>query len=267
MIGFCARALCQGLSAVGSDDAGNGDRPRAVPVATDKRVLFGPVACALAHAIANPGFGLRWNYPSSSSGTETAAYLPFALSAGALVNETHPRLVAAVPLATVLAVFLVHGGRLRVFHGLPALLRTPAEFILGVLLRRAQPGDTTRPRNWPARLAVGAFARVIHCGVNASSALGRLLSIRPARSLGAWPYSIHLLSAPTHYAARATFAAIGDPTDHLGAASARVLILVTALAVVGLSALALRYVEVPVRQWTLRTLLPLKLSETSCFSR
>jgi peptidoglycan/LPS O-acetylase OafA/YrhL len=95
--------------------------------------------------------------------------------------------------------------------------------------------------------------------------LGRMLSVRPVAALGAWSYSIYLLHAPTHYAVMAAFAAIGHPTDALDASSARALLLVTALAVLGLSALTFHFFEVPARRWLLRALAPAKFSGTTVF--
>jgi peptidoglycan/LPS O-acetylase OafA/YrhL len=225
------------------------------------------------------GSGLSWNYPSWSIGTETAAYVLFVYSAGTLVNGKYPWLIAAGCIAIILVISTAQGGRLNVYVGLPALLRTLAEFALGALLYRAHLGDTTFPRKWLAFLAVlcaflstlthwdflmvGAFACLIYYAVNASTVLGRLLSTRAAVALGAWSYSIYLWHAPTHYAFMAMFAAIGFPTSLLNAWIARLLILVTALTVVGLSALSFNYFEVPVRRWLRRTLRPPTLSVTT----
>jgi peptidoglycan/LPS O-acetylase OafA/YrhL len=218
------------------------------------------------------GSGLSWNYPAWSISTETAAYVLFVFCAGVLVRGKYPRLLAAGCLLVVLSISIAHGGRLNVFSGIGALLRTLAEFTLGALLYRAHRSDMSSSRLWLAWIAlvcfflaafthwdvltVVAFACLIYYGVHTSSALGRVLSSRPAIALGAWSYSIYLLHAPTHYALMAICEALGYPLTHLDATSAKVCILVTALAVVGLSALTFNYFELPMRRWVLRRLLP-----------
>ena len=102
-------------------------------------------------------------------------------------------------------------------------------------------------------LMVGAFGCLIYVSINATGALvTRVLSSRPSVALGRWSYSIYLWHAPTHYIVIAIFAAIGFPISSLGLLGARLLLLVTALVVVGLSAASFKYLELPSRSLILR---------------
>jgi peptidoglycan/LPS O-acetylase OafA/YrhL len=216
------------------------------------------------------GSGLSWNYPSWSISTEAAAYVFFVFSAGPLVQGKHPRLIAASCVAVLCAISIMHGGRLNVFTGLSALLRTLAEFSLGTILYRAHFHDTILPRQWLALLAlvcvvlaaltgwdifiVGALAWLMYFGVATETLLDRVVNSRLAVTLGAWSYSIYLWHAPMHYAVMSTFAAVGHPTNALPPSSARVLLVTTVFAVVGLSAFTFRYFEMPVRRLMLRVM-------------
>ena len=148
----------------------------------------------------------------------------------------------------------------------PALLRTLSEFSLGALLLRAHSGDARFLYKWAAILAilfaglgivthmdffiVGVLVCLISYSVKAMDSFGRLLNSRLLVALGNWSYSIYLWHVPTHYAVMATFAASGYPISDLGLLSARLLILATALGVVGLSAVSYQYFETPVRRAT-----------------
>jgi peptidoglycan/LPS O-acetylase OafA/YrhL len=207
---------------------------------------------------------LSWNYPSWSISTETEAYILFVFLAGPLVIGKHPRLIAACCVATVVVLSIAHGGSLNLFHGSPALLRTLAEFSLGVLLYRAHIYGLPLLRRWAAILVipffifgfstrldfliVGGFACLMYYGADARDALGWVLNTRPAVALGNWSYSIYLWHAPTHVAIAAAFAASGHPLSHLSKSNARLLLLGTALVVVGLSAAVYRYFETPMRR-------------------
>src|ERR1700735_1095986 len=95
---------------------------------------------------------------------------------------------------------------------------------------------------------VASFGCVVYYCANAKEDVAvRLLNSRPSVALGNWSYSIYLWHAPTHYAVMATFAASGYPVSNLGLASARLLLLATALAVVGLSGASYQYFETRVR--------------------
>jgi peptidoglycan/LPS O-acetylase OafA/YrhL len=213
--------------------------------------------------------GLGWNYPSWSISTEAEAYLLFVFFAGLLLTGKYPRVIGACCFAVVAALSIAERGSLNLYVGIPALLRTLAEFSLGVLLYRAYSGDARVPRKWVVILLiifvslaelthldflfVGAFGCLIYFCANATDAFGRLLDSRPFRALGNWSYSIYLWHVPTHYAVMIAFAGIGYPLRNLDLLSARLLLLVTALAVVGLSALHYQYFELPVRRFMLRS--------------
>jgi peptidoglycan/LPS O-acetylase OafA/YrhL len=155
------------------------------------------------------------------------------------------------------------------YHGLPALLRTLAEFCLGVLLYRAHSGgEAGTPRKWVSVTAilflglaivtrfdfllVGAFACLIYYAVNATNVIARLLNSHLLVALGNWSYSIYLLHVPTHYAVMAAFVASGNSVNNLSLWHARLLLLAMALVVVGLSAVSYRYFETPVRHLIVR---------------
>jgi peptidoglycan/LPS O-acetylase OafA/YrhL len=208
--------------------------------------------------------GLSWDYPSWSISTEAEAYVFFVFSAGLLVTGKYPRLIAVCCIAVVAALSIAKGGSLNFFSGISALLRTLAEFSLGVLLYRAHSHGVGLPHKWAAILSVafvglatithldfifvGAFVCLIYYGANATDAFASLLNSRPLVALGNWSYSIYLWHAPTHYAVMAAFAAIGYPVRNLDLIGARLLLLATAFVVVGLSAVHYRYFETPVRR-------------------
>jgi peptidoglycan/LPS O-acetylase OafA/YrhL len=215
--------------------------------------------------------GLSWNYSSWSVSTEAAAYAFFVFSAGSLVTGKYPRFIAAICVAILAALSIKHGGGLHFFTGVPALLRTIAEFSLGALLYRARLAAKTSSGIWPALLAVacvvlaaltrwdiatvGVLAYLVYYGVNTNTLLARLLSSAPAIAMGAWSYSIFLWHAPAHYAVMTMFSAYGHPTETLDVANSRLLMLATMLAVVCLSALTFNYFEVPARRLIRRALL------------
>jgi peptidoglycan/LPS O-acetylase OafA/YrhL len=211
--------------------------------------------------------GLSWDYPSWSISTEAEAYIFFVFSAGLLVTGKHPRLIAACCIVVVVTLSIAGGGSLNLCTGVSALLRTLSEFSLGVLLHRAHLHDGGIARKWAAMLFVlfvglweiarldfffvGAFGCVIYHGASTTGGYGRLLNSRPLVALGNWSYSIYLWHAPTHYAVMASFAAIGVPANNLGTLSSRLLLLMTGLAVVGLSAFQYQYFEIPIRRFIL----------------
>jgi peptidoglycan/LPS O-acetylase OafA/YrhL len=234
-------------------------------------ISFSSRSLALQPLLLQEWGGLSWNYSSWSVSTEAAAYAFFVFSAGALVTGKCPRFIAAICVAMLAALCIKHGGRLHLFTGVAALLRTITEFSLGVLLYRAHLAAKTSSGIGPALLAVvcavlaaltrwdiatvGVLAYLVYYGVNATTLLARLLSSAPAIAMGAWSYSIFLLHAPVHYAVMAMFSAYGHPTETLGVTTARLLMLATMLAVVCLSALTFNYFEVPARRLLRRTLL------------
>jgi peptidoglycan/LPS O-acetylase OafA/YrhL len=211
--------------------------------------------------------GLSWDYPSWSIGTEAEAYIFFVFAAGPLLTGKHPRLIAACCVTILAAVSIAGGGSLNLFNGVSALMRTLSEFSLGVLLYRAHLDATVFPRKWAAMLfvlfvglwatsrldffVVVAFGCLLYHAAGTKDTYGRLLNSRPLVALGNWSYSVYLWHAPTHYAVMASFAAIGLPVNHLGLLSSRLLLLVTGLAVVGLSAFNYQFFEIPVRRLVL----------------
>jgi peptidoglycan/LPS O-acetylase OafA/YrhL len=209
---------------------------------------------------------LSWDYPSWSISTEAEAYVFFAIFAGLIVTGKRPRLMTACCIAVVTALSIAKGGSLNSFHGPSALLRTLAEFCLGVMLYRAYSAQA----GFPVRaailavlfaglatithmdfVAVGAFACVIYYGAKATDVFGKILNARPLVALGNWSYAIYLWHAPTHYAVMIAFAAAGFPVSNLGLISSRLLVAATAILVVGLSALHYRYFETPIRRFIL----------------
>jgi peptidoglycan/LPS O-acetylase OafA/YrhL len=211
--------------------------------------------------------GLSWDYPSWSISTEAEAYVSFVFCSGFLLAGTYPRLIATGCIAILAALSSRHGGSLNTFVGISALLRTLAEFSLGVLLYRAHSADLGFPSWVTAILSVvfaglammtrldlfmvAAFGCLIYYSVSNTYRVGKLLDSAPLVALGNWSYSIYLWHAPGHYAVMAAFAAIGYPVTQLGLASSRFLLLMTALAVVALSAFNYRFFEKPSRRFLL----------------
>jgi peptidoglycan/LPS O-acetylase OafA/YrhL len=209
--------------------------------------------------------GLNWDYPSWSISTEAEAYIFFAFCSGLLLTGKHPRLIGAACLIAAAVISLTHGGSLNTCVGIAALLRTLAEFSLGVLLYRAHLAEAKFPRWWAAVIAlllvgaarvthldffmVGAFVCLIYFAAKATGPFERLLDSSPLVALGNWSYSIYLWHAPTHYAIMALFVALGYSVTSLDLTSARLLLLATGLAVVVLSAFHYRYFEKPVRRF------------------
>jgi peptidoglycan/LPS O-acetylase OafA/YrhL len=203
--------------------------------------------------------GLSWDYPSWSISTEAEAYVFFVFCGSILLAGKRPLLIAAGCIIIVTALCVARHGSLNTFVGVSALLRTLAEFSLGVLLYRAHSAASGFPRWLSAVLAivfagvaaatrldlfmVAAFGGLIYYSATDNDRAGRLLNSRPLVALGNWSYSIYLWHAPGHYAVMAAFAAVGYPVTRLGLTSSRLLLLTTALAVIALSALHYRYLE------------------------
>jgi peptidoglycan/LPS O-acetylase OafA/YrhL len=210
--------------------------------------------------------GLSWNYPSWSISTEAEAYVFFVFCGGSLLAGKYPRLMATGCIA-ILGALIIKGGNLNYCVGVSALLRTLADFSLGVLLYRAHSADLGSPR-WLAAISsvvfaglatitrldlfiVTAFGCFIYYCANNTGRVARLLDSRPLVALGNWSYSIYLWHAPGHYAVMTAFAAIGYPVTQLGLASSRFLLLMTALVVVAVSGFHYHYFEVPCRRFLL----------------
>jgi peptidoglycan/LPS O-acetylase OafA/YrhL len=227
-------------------------------------ISFSRRSLALQPLLLQQWSGLSWNYPSWSISTEAEAYIFFVFSAGLFVTGKYPHFMGACCIAILAALCIAKGGTLNLYSGIPALLRTLTEFSLGALLYRADSNDAGCPRKWAAILAVllaglgmvtkldflivGAFGCLIYYGVGATDVFGRLLNSRPSVALGNWSYSVYLWQAPSHYAVMAMFVVIGYPVSNFGRSGARLLLLATAVAVVGLSAATYQYFEIPMRR-------------------
>jgi peptidoglycan/LPS O-acetylase OafA/YrhL len=99
---------------------------------------------------------------------------------------------------------------------------------------------------------VGVLACLVFYGANPTSFLARLLNSAPAIAVGAWSYSIFLWHAPAHYAVTAMFSVYGHPIQTLNVTAARLLMMVTMLGVVCLSALTFNCLECALRFALLR---------------
>jgi peptidoglycan/LPS O-acetylase OafA/YrhL len=209
--------------------------------------------------------GLSWNYPSWSISTEAEAYTFFVVFSGLLLTGKYPRLLAACCIVVLIVLSACSGGNLIYFVGVGALLRTLAEFSLGVLLYRAHANGTGVPHSWVAIsaalfggaalithldfLMVSGFACMIYYCVNASDSLaGKLLNSRSSVALGKWSYSIYLWHVPMYFAVMAVLAALNHPVTDLSVLSARLLILLLTLVVVAVSAVHYEYFETPMRR-------------------
>jgi peptidoglycan/LPS O-acetylase OafA/YrhL len=209
--------------------------------------------------------GLSWDYPSWSISTEAEAYIYFVFFAGLLIRGKNPRLNAVGCIFIITALSVSKGGTLNYFVGVRALLRTLAEFSVGVLLYGASSSYAAPWQKWVALTAallagcallthldflmVGSFGCVIYYCTNSTNASAvRILNSRPSIALGNWSYSIYLWQAPIHYAVMTAFAAIGYSVSNLSLSSARLLVLATSLTVVGISAVHYRYFEMPTRR-------------------
>ena len=208
---------------------------------------------------------LSWNYPSWSISTEAEAYIFFAFFAWLLMKGRNPRLVAVCCIFIIVALSASKGGTLNYVVGVRALLRTLAEFSLGVLLYRASLSDAGPWQNWLALAAVilagsalithlnflmvGSFGCIIYYCANAKESVAvRLLNSRTSVTVGNWSYSIYLWHALTHYGVMTLFAGIGYSISDLSLSSARLLVLATSLTVVAISAINYQYFELPMRR-------------------
>lgn len=238
-----------------------------VTVLSDTRIRmisFSYQSLALRPLLLQQWSGLSWNYPSWSISAEAEAYIFFVFFAGVLMAGRRPSLMGAFCVA-ILAGLCVTKGNLNLVSEKAALLRTLAEFSLGALLYRAHACGIRFSRRWAAIFAVVlvglaiittldflvvcGFACLIYYAVTATGIFATLLNSRVSVALGNWSYSIYLWHVPTHYVVMAALAAFGYPVSHLGLSAARLLLFVTAVAVVFLSAISYEYFETPARRF------------------
>jgi peptidoglycan/LPS O-acetylase OafA/YrhL len=226
-------------------------------------ILFSGWSLALQPFLLQQWSNLSWNYPSWSISTEAEAYIYFIFFAGLLLTGKFPRLIGISCACLLAALCIANSGSLNLCSGIYALLRTLAEFSIGVLLYRAYSGHPHFLSRWAAILGVlcvaltaitkldcftvAALACLICYAVDATGGLGRSLNSRPAVALGNWSYSIYLWHAPIHLAVMTSFAASGHSVARLDRWDARFLLLATTIVVVGLSALSYQYFETPMR--------------------
>jgi peptidoglycan/LPS O-acetylase OafA/YrhL len=100
-------------------------------------------------------------------------------------------------------------------------------------------------------MVAGFGCLIYYSASNTTDRVGKLLNSRPMVALVNWSYSIYLWHAPGHYAIMGVFAAIGYPVIRLGLGSSRILLVMTSLAVVAVSAFHYRYFEKPSRRFLL----------------
>jgi peptidoglycan/LPS O-acetylase OafA/YrhL len=206
--------------------------------------------------------GLAWNYPSWSIATELDAYVLFVFAAAPLLRGSHPRVAAAICITAVIALDVWHNGTLNLFTGPSSLVRTLAEFSLGVLLYRLHKATDGIPfMGFVAfglcvagllahhdSIVVAGFVCLILHGIMAKGTSARILNSRTALCLGDWSYGIYLWHAPVHVAVMGIFLAGGEPVTDLSMVAAQSLAVVTALMVIGLSALTYWLYEMPARR-------------------
>jgi peptidoglycan/LPS O-acetylase OafA/YrhL len=212
---------------------------------------------------------LTWNWPSWSISTEWAAYLLFPALLPPLYRSRLAAVIAAVPLllgGLVLLVELHPRGDLDITYDF-GVVRCLLSFGLGICAHRlfceirqrrlALPADGLLALALAAAvailhfglhpvLAVAAFFLVVPLAALAGGPVSRLLASPPLHYLGLISYSIYLVQYPVqrvvHMLLRSRW---GEQLDPAVAATALAL---TVVAVVALSALTYRFVELPARR-------------------
>ena len=211
---------------------------------------------------------LSWNYPGWSIGTESFAYAFFVFAAAPLIKRQTRYVPITLCFLALTGLCAINKGQLDAPFGVGALIRTIAEFTIGVWLYNVSQMRIATAR-WPAitiivlcllgqRLThwdvfvVGMFLGVMLIAIHPNRMLASALNSRPLLALGAWSYSIYLFHAPMHYLLKVLLIHYGYSPEALSPVIARWGILATMIAVVGLSAMTYRYVEVPARRWIIR---------------
>jgi peptidoglycan/LPS O-acetylase OafA/YrhL len=214
--------------------------------------------------------GLSWDYPSWSISTEAEAYTFFIFFAGILLTGKYPRLMIICCILVLAVLSTRNGGNINYFVGVEALLRTLAGFCLGVLVYRYYLSQIDDKRRWSGILAViflclwalsrmdfiaicGFSFLIIYCS-SSTTLFTTLLETNSLITLGNWSYSVYLWHVPVYLAVMVGFAASRHPVSQLNPPSARLLLLVTMVAVVALAAIHYRYVEIPIRHKLRETL-------------
>jgi peptidoglycan/LPS O-acetylase OafA/YrhL len=208
----------------------------------------------------------KWNIPSWSISAEAFAYLLFPLLVTAYVFNS--RVTKALLFAGSLLFYLLIGTSLDIVVGL-APLRCLAGFSLGMLLFYHRDRHLPLPSMWqvvavvwilaalavPVRdsLIIPAFAVLVFATWRDEGLIASLLSCRPIHWLGEISYSVYLMHAPVGAAIWFFWTRL-EPRLGLGPVLSRtVLLCVMFAAVLGVSALTHRYIEVPfqnlLRRW------------------
>jgi peptidoglycan/LPS O-acetylase OafA/YrhL len=209
---------------------------------------------------------LNWNYPSWSISTEAEAYIFFAVAAPYLIKGRHPWALAVACLIGLVIVAAFGNLTINFPLGQFALLRTLCEFALGTLIYRAHSANPGSNRLWALGMSalmvacfrfahvdlliVGALAALIYYSVAAfKGPISGMLNSKLTVALGRWSYSIYLWHIPIHVAAASALVAVGHPVNTLDRRVAILLLCVTAVGVVGISAASYHFYELPMQRW------------------
>jgi peptidoglycan/LPS O-acetylase OafA/YrhL len=216
----------------------------------------------LAHTRKLSGQALSWDYPSWSISTEAEAYTFFIFFAGILLAGKYPRLMIICCILVLAVLSASNGGSINYFVGVDALIRTLTGFCLGVLVYRSYLSITEKCK-WSGILAIlflclsvltrmdfiaicGFAFLIIYCS-HSTTLFTTILETNPLVTLGNWSYPVYLWHVPVHLAVMVGFAANHHPVSQLNPPSARLLLLATMLAVLGLAGIHYGYVEIPIR--------------------
>lgn len=209
-------------------------------------------------------YGLNWNYPSWSIGTEMAAYVVFIFAAPILIRGRHPWYLGAALTLVLVALCALKNGTLDSGSQIPALGRTLAGFGIGVLLYRLNSRGFTGLRRNALIIGICSFsagtllgfdvffvvsmACVVLLGVGGSGTVRSLLETKPLKKLGDWSYGIYLWHAPIHFGISTAIGATGYSVGQLQVSQARYLAVATAICVIVVAAVFYELYEVPARK-------------------